>query len=73
MTPQPCFTAYAGELKTGLAARIMVMRALADIKWSGWAMVQQQISELNFDYHKYGARKFMRARSIIHDRAGRDG
>ncbi len=60
-------TAYAGELKTELAARVMVMRALADIKWASWAMVQQQISELNFDYHKYGAWKYMRARSIIHD------
>ncbi len=60
-------TAYAGELEAGLAARVMVMRALADIKWASWAMVQQKISELNFDYHKYGAWKYMRARSIIHD------
>ena len=59
--------AYAGELHAGLAARVMVMRALADIKWASWAMVQQQISELDFDYHKYGAWKYMRARSIIYD------
>lgn len=60
-------TAYAGQLRAELTARVIVMRALADIKWASWAMVQQQISELNFDYHKYGAWKFMRARSIIHD------
>lgn len=59
--------AYAGELRPDFTARVTVMRALADLKWASWAMVQQQISTLDFDYHKYGAWKHMRARAIMHD------
>ncbi|MEZ5904280.1 MAG: phosphotransferase [Geminicoccaceae bacterium] len=59
--------AYAGELRPELVARVAVMRALADVKWATWAMVQEQISALDFDYHKYGTWKYLRARSIMHD------
>jgi thiamine kinase-like enzyme len=59
--------AYAGERRADFVARVIVMRALADVKWASWAMVQEQISALDFDYHKYGAWKYMRARSIMHD------
>ncbi|MEM9050347.1 MAG: phosphotransferase [Pseudomonadota bacterium] len=59
--------AYAGALRPDFVARVTVMRAIADIKWACWAMVQECISALEFDYHKYGAWKFMRARSVIHD------
>jgi thiamine kinase-like enzyme len=58
---------YAGELRPELVARVAVMRALADVKWATWAMVQEQISALDFDYHKYGTWKYLRARSIMHD------
>jgi thiamine kinase-like enzyme len=59
--------AYAGERRPDFVARVIVMRALADVKWATWAMVQEQISLLDFDFHKYGAWKYMRARSIMHD------
>ena len=59
--------AYAGERRADFVARVIVMRALADIKWATWAMVQEQISLLDFDFHKYGAWKYMRTRSIMHD------
>ena len=59
--------AYAGERRPDFIARVIVMRALADIKWATWAMVQEQISLLDFDFHKYGAWKYMRARSVMHD------
>ena len=59
--------AYAGERRPDFVARVIVMRALADIKWATWAMVQEQISLLDFDFHKYGAWKYMRARAIMHD------
>jgi thiamine kinase-like enzyme len=49
-------------------ARLMVMRAVADFKWALWAMVQERISSLDFDYHKYGVWKFMRARLYMNDR-----
>lgn len=59
--------AYAGEVRPDFHARVIVMRAIADIKWATWAMVQECISELEFDYHKYGAWKYMRARTVMHD------
>jgi hypothetical protein len=43
------------------------MRAVADFKWALWAMVQERISLLDFDYHKYGVWKFMRARLYMND------
>ncbi|MGE0006757.1 MAG: phosphotransferase [Parvibaculaceae bacterium] len=48
-------------------ARLTVMRAVADFKWALWAMVQERISSLDFDYHKYGVWKFMRARLYMND------
>ncbi len=59
--------AYAGTPDPRLRARVAVMRALADVKWATWAMVQERISNLDFDYHKYGMWKYLRARSIMHD------
>ncbi len=37
------------------------------MKWSTWAMVQNRISDLAFDFYKYGIWKHMRARSIMND------
>ncbi|KUL66720.1 hypothetical protein ACFV27_46140 [Streptomyces antimycoticus] len=48
-------------------ARIQVCKALADLKWATWAMIQQRISHLEFDYHRYGAWKYQRCRSVMHD------
>lgn len=53
-------------------ARLTVMRAVADFKWALWAMVQERISSLDFDYHKYGVWKFMRARRYMDDRRWTD-
>ncbi|MVA81668.1 phosphotransferase [Agrobacterium vitis] len=58
---------YFGYYDTGYHARFIVLKALADIKWSTWAMVQNRISTLDFDFYKYGIWKHMRARSIIND------
>ncbi|MCQ1767824.1 phosphotransferase family protein [Neorhizobium galegae] len=58
---------YFGRYDTAHHARFIVLKALADIKWSTWAMVQNRISTLDFDYYKYGIWKHMRARSIITD------
>ena len=59
--------AYFGRYDQAMKARLVVHKALADIKWSTWAMVQNKISALDFDFYKYGAWKHMRARSIIRD------
>lgn len=58
--------AYFGRVDRRTEARVTVYKALADLKWSGWAMVQQRVSALDFDYHKYGAWKQMRARTVMH-------
>lgn len=58
---------YFGRYDKARHARFIVHKALADIKWSTWAMVQNRISTLDFDFYKYGIWKHMRARSIIHD------
>ncbi|EWY38573.1 choline kinase [Skermanella stibiiresistens SB22] len=58
---------YFGRFDQTLLARLMVHKVLADIKWGTWAMVQNKISALDFDFYKYGIWKLMRARSIIND------
>jgi thiamine kinase-like enzyme len=58
---------YFGEVSAKTVARVTINKALADLKWSTWAMVQRAVSRINFDFYKYGAWKHMRARSIMHD------
>lgn len=58
---------YFGSLTPQTQARVYVNKALADLKWSTWAMVQHAVSQLDFDFYKYGALKHMRARSVIQD------
>lgn len=59
--------AYFGRVTPQAAARIKVCKALADIKWATWSMVQEKVSSLDFDYRKYGVWKHMRARRVMHD------
>lgn len=58
--------AYFGEVRPEIVARVTVHKALADVKWSLWSFVQQKVSELDFDYFKYGQWKLMRLRTIMH-------
>ena len=58
---------YFGNLDQQAIARIAVYKGLADIKWSTWAMIQHRISEIDFDFFKYGHWKHMRARIALHD------
>ncbi|MFF7709212.1 phosphotransferase [Pseudomonas sp. NPDC007930] len=58
---------YFGRVTPQVLARVYVNKALADLKWSTWAMVQHAVSQIDFDFYKYGALKHMRARSVIHD------
>ncbi|TBU98882.1 choline kinase family protein [Stutzerimonas kirkiae] len=56
---------YFGAVRPRDVARIKLHKALADLKWSTWAMVQRAVSSLEFDYYKYGFWKHMRARSVM--------
>jgi thiamine kinase-like enzyme len=58
---------YFGQVSAQTVARIKLNKALADLKWSTWAMVQHAVSALDFDFYKYGAWKHMRARGLIAD------
>ena len=56
-----------GRVDPRMKARLMIHRALADMKWATWAMVQRQVSALDFDFFKYGTWKHMRARAVMRD------
>jgi thiamine kinase-like enzyme len=59
---------FYGRTEFSLLARVQVCGALADTKWGLWACVNQQLSSAwDFDYHKYGCWKLMRARLKISD------
>jgi thiamine kinase-like enzyme len=59
--------AYFGSYREELYARVIIHKALADIKWALWSYVQQQVSTLDFDFFKYGAWKLLRGRAIMRD------
>jgi thiamine kinase-like enzyme len=58
---------YYGDVRPATVARVNVARMLADIKWASWAVVNRKLSTWDFDYQKYGAWKYMRARSLLYD------
>jgi thiamine kinase-like enzyme len=58
---------YYGNARPSTVARVNVARMLADIKWASWAIVNRKLSSWDFDYQKYGAWKYMRARSLLFD------
>lgn len=57
---------YFGRWDPAIEARILVLKALADLKWATWAMIQDAVSLLDFDFHKYGTWKHRRARTLFH-------
>lgn len=57
--------AYFGEVRPEIVSRVVVHKALADVKWALWSMVQLRVSRLDFDFHKYGMWKLMRFRQIV--------
>lgn len=63
---QEMIEAYFGRLDRAAQARVNVLKGLADIKWASWAMVQEAVSTLDFDFHKYGTWKYRRARTQIY-------
>ncbi|KAB1068933.1 phosphotransferase [Methylobacterium planeticum] len=62
--------AYFGRWDPGIEARILVLKALADLKWSTWAMIQEAVSLLDFDFCKYGSWKLERCPSGLKRIAG---
>lgn len=58
---------YFGAARPDMFARVMLNRALADIKWASWAVVNRKLNAWDFDYQKYGIWKYMRARDVMYD------
>jgi thiamine kinase-like enzyme len=58
---------YFGAARPDVIARVIVNRALADVKWACWAVVNRKLNNWDFDYQKYGVWKFMRARDVMYD------
>jgi thiamine kinase-like enzyme len=58
---------YLGSASPQMAARMTINRALADIKWACWAVVNRKLKDWDFDYQKYGVWKYMRARDVMYD------
>jgi hypothetical protein len=58
--------AYWGRWTPQIHARTEVLKALGDLKWATWAMIQERVSTLDFDYYKYGTWKLARARTLFH-------
>ena len=56
---------YFGESNDIIKSKIYIYKAIADIKWASWAFIQDKLSTLDFDFYKYGALKFLRARDFI--------
>jgi thiamine kinase-like enzyme len=56
---------YFGAVRPDIVSRVTVHKALADVKWCLWSMVQLRVSRLDFDFHKYGMWKKMRARAVF--------
>jgi thiamine kinase-like enzyme len=59
--------AYYGDARPATVARVWIARALADVKWGSWAVVNRKLSAWDFDYQKYGIWKYLRARSVFLD------
>jgi thiamine kinase-like enzyme len=58
---------YFGSVRPEMVARVAVNRALADVKWASWAVVNRKLNTWDFDYQKYGVWKYMRARDVMYD------
>ena len=53
-------TAYAGDATPARIARLRLMRLMSDFREAMWGVVQQAVSELDFDFAGYAARHFDR-------------
>ncbi len=53
---------YCGEMQPHKLYRILLHKLTADLWWSLWAMIQDKISNLDFDFYEYGIGRYARFR-----------
>jgi thiamine kinase-like enzyme len=62
---------YAGELRAGDLAALRLMRFMSDFREAMWGVVQQAVSELDFDFADYAREHFARLEATAADPAFR--
>ncbi|MBW9111983.1 phosphotransferase family protein [Microbacterium trichothecenolyticum] len=63
-----CIDAVYGTTSWDIVSRVQVASALADIKWGLWGCVNHQLNaSWDYDFHKYGVWKLLRARTKVAD------
>lgn len=56
---------YFDYLDERKLARMNIYKSMADILWTLWAMIQNHLSNLDFDYWNYGINRFKRAMNAL--------
>jgi thiamine kinase-like enzyme len=65
-TDERLLKAYYGEAPSdGVRAALRLMRVLSDAREAAWGVVQAELSELDFDFERYGREHFERLRTAV--------
>jgi len=59
---------YCGRMKPHRLCRLLLHKLTADLWWSLWAMIQDKISKIDFDFYTYGLGRYARFRQNYYDR-----
>ncbi|UCF93771.1 MAG: phosphotransferase [Desulfobacterales bacterium] len=59
---------YCGEVQPHRLYRILLHKLTADLRWSLWAMIQDRISKIDFDFYTYGLGRYARFRANYYHR-----
>jgi thiamine kinase-like enzyme len=59
---------YCGENKYHRFCRMMLHQLTADLWWCQWAMIQDRISKIDFDFFTYGLGRYSRFRDNYYNR-----
>lgn len=58
--------AYCGHEDPAKIARIQLYAMMSDLGWTGWTLIQNHISSVDFDYWKFANFRWERVRKKIH-------
>jgi len=54
-------SAYYGQVNEIIIARIHLHGILGDVGWALWSVIQEKISDIDFDFRRYGMKRWGRA------------
>jgi thiamine kinase-like enzyme len=58
---------YCGKPDQRRFSRMMLHKLTADLWWSVWAMIQNEVSKIDFDFYIYGIRRQERFRRNFYE------